>query len=52
MDAGKASAATVTPAIASVRSREPLYARSEATSGRYRVVSGGLCADRNGFRPW
>ena len=51
IDAGSASAATVIPASASVRSRVRSYPCSEATSGTYRGLSGGLCADRNGFRP-
>ena len=51
IDAGRASAATVIPATPSVRSRDRLYPRIDATRGRYRVLSGGLCAELNGFRP-
>ena len=45
MDAGRASAATVTPAMTSVRSRAPEYVDIERAKGTYRVVIGGRLAE-------
>ena len=51
MDAGRASAATVTPATTSVRSRAPEYVDIERANGTYRVVIGGRLADAKAPRP-
>ena len=48
MDAGRASAATVTPAMTSVRSRAPEYVDIERAKGTYRVVIGGRLAEGKG----
>ena len=52
MDDGSASAATVMPARASVRSRAPEYVDSDRANGTKRVVIGGRLSDAKAPRPW
>src|SRR6478735_2792797 len=51
MDAGSASAATVTPATTSARSRPREYPAIDLANGTNRVVIGGRLADANAPRP-
>jgi hypothetical protein len=48
---GRASAATVTPAMTSVRSRSVEYVDSDRANGTYRVAIGGWLSDANALRP-
>jgi hypothetical protein len=52
MDDGRAKAATVMPARASVRSLAPEYADSDRANGTNRVVIGGRLSDAKARRPW
>jgi hypothetical protein len=52
MAEGRANAATVTPAMTSVRSRVLEYDDSVRANGTYRVVRGGRLFDAKAPRPW